>query len=136
MQHVAATVAVRRRAALIRINPSTGQQAYVCKAPMHWDPMDESATAASGLSEAEAATRLKSDGYNELPTQGRRSIVRILADVLREPMFALLLGAAAVYLAIGSLKEAIVLVIFATTSVSIAMIRRPAPSACLTVCTS
>jgi P-type Ca2+ transporter type 2C len=76
-----------------------------------------------GLSEAEAAARLRRDGFNELPAQGRRSVLRILADVVREPMFALLLGAAAVYLAIGSLKEAVVLVLFATTSVSIALIQ-------------
>jgi P-type Ca2+ transporter type 2C len=85
--------------------------------------MDDSLAAASGLSEAEAAVRLRRDGYNELPTQGRRNILRILVDVLREPMFALLLGAAAVYLAIGNPKEAIVLVLFATTSVSIALIQ-------------
>jgi Ca2+-transporting ATPase len=83
----------------------------------------DSPATASGLSEAEAAARLRRDGYNELPAHGRRSIVRILVDVLREPMFALLLGAAAVYLAIGNLKEAIVLVLFATTSVSIALIQ-------------
>ena len=38
-------------------------------------------------------------------------------------MFALLLGAAAVYLALGDLKEAVVLLLFASTSVSITIIQ-------------
>jgi len=80
-------------------------------------------TIQTGLGEAEAAARLRRDGYNELPTHGPRNALRILASVLREPMFALLLGAAAIYLAIGNLKEAVVLVLFATTSVSIALVQ-------------
>ena len=50
-------------------------------------------------------------------------MLRILIDVVAEPMFALLLGAAAVYLALGDLKEAVVLLLFASTSVSIALIQ-------------
>ena len=44
-------------------------------------------------------------------------------DVLHEPMFALLLGAGAIYLALGDFKEAVVLAVFASTSVSIALIQ-------------
>jgi P-type Ca2+ transporter type 2C len=75
------------------------------------------------LSEAEAAARLKREGANELPQQQRRTGLRILVDVLREPMFALLLGAAVIYLLVGELLDAIVLIGFATTSVSIALIQ-------------
>ena len=46
-----------------------------------------------GLSEQEAAARLAGDGPNELPRQRRRSFGRIILGILREPMFALLLGA-------------------------------------------
>ena len=50
-----------------------------------------------GLTEEQAKHRLRSDGFNELPSTDRRTFLRIVRDVLREPMFALLLGAGAVY---------------------------------------
>ena len=46
----------------------------------------------SGLSSAEVADRQARDGFNELPTQGRRKNVEILFGVLREPMFLLLIA--------------------------------------------
>jgi Ca2+-transporting ATPase len=76
-----------------------------------------------GLTEAEAAARLAAEGPNELPRPERRSFRRIVFDTLREPMFALLIAAALIYLALGDLKEALVLLVFATGSVSIAVIQ-------------
>ncbi|HEV2334943.1 MAG TPA: cation-translocating P-type ATPase [Stellaceae bacterium] len=76
-----------------------------------------------GLSEREAATRLCEDGFNELPARHRRTPIRIIVEVLQEPMFALLLGAVFVYFALGDLREAVVLLAFAATSVSIALIQ-------------
>ena len=80
-------------------------------------------SAAQGLTEREAAERLKRDGANEIPSQQRRSAIRIVLDVLREPMFMLLAAAAAVYLFLADLVDAIVLGGFATISVSIAVIQ-------------
>src|SRR5579864_8137908 len=85
--------------------------------------MNDAAAAPVGLSEADAAARLEAEGFNELPGRQRRGLFRILVDVVAEPMFALLLGAAAVYLALGDLKEAVVLLLFACTSVSIALVQ-------------
>ncbi|HVB15002.1 MAG TPA: cation-transporting P-type ATPase [Stellaceae bacterium] len=85
--------------------------------------MDDATAPAPGLSEAEAAARLRVEGFNELPGHHRRTAFRILIDVVSEPMFALLLGAALVYFALGDLKEAVVLLVFACTSVSIALIQ-------------
>jgi P-type Ca2+ transporter type 2C len=76
-----------------------------------------------GLSEKEAAARLKVEGPNTLPQADRRTFVRIVLEILREPMFALLLGAAVIYLFLGDLREAVVLGIFACTSVLIAVIQ-------------
>jgi Ca2+-transporting ATPase len=76
-----------------------------------------------GLSQVEAAAPLLAEGPNELPDANRRTILRILLEVLREPMFALLLAAATIYLALGDFKEAVILCAFATTSVSIALIQ-------------
>jgi len=77
----------------------------------------------SGLTEAEASSRLRSEGYNEIPRPDRRSFLRIVIEVLREPMFSLLLGAGAIYLLLGDLEEALVLMVFATISVSIAVVQ-------------
>ena len=76
-----------------------------------------------GLSELEAIARLEAEGPNELPRPDRRTPLRILLDVVREPMFALLLGAGAIYLVLGDLEEALILLVFATASVSIAVVQ-------------
>lgn len=65
-----------------------------------------------GLSEVEAAERLKQYGPNELPSSKPRSIWRIAAEVVREPMFLLLLAAGAIYLVLGDLEEALLLLGF------------------------
>jgi Cation transporting ATPase, C-terminus/Cation transporter/ATPase, N-terminus len=65
----------------------------------------------TGLSEREAAQRLVCEGPI-LPEPERRSGLRIAAEVVREPMFALLLGAAVLYPAIGDLGDALVLLAF------------------------
>jgi Ca2+-transporting ATPase len=76
-----------------------------------------------GLSEVEAAARLSSDGYNELPRADRRTPLRIVGEVLREPMLALLLGAGAVYLALGDRHEALILLAFASASIVITVVQ-------------
>ena len=77
----------------------------------------------AGLSQAHAQARLRDEGFNELPTGDGRGILHIVADVLREPMFALLLAAGAIYLVLGDLGEAIVLLAFATVSVLITVVQ-------------
>ena len=77
----------------------------------------------SGLSEVEAQKRLQSEGYNELPRQDRRTPLRIVLEVFREPMFALLLGGGLIYLLLGDLKEALILLGFAIMSVAITVIQ-------------
>jgi Ca2+-transporting ATPase len=63
-----------------------------------------------GLSAAEAAARLAAEGPNALPGAARRSTAAIALRVVREPMFLLLIAAAAIYLVLGDLAEALVLV--------------------------
>src|SRR5450631_294893 len=77
----------------------------------------------AGLSSVEAAERLKSDGYNELPAAERRGVFRIAFEVVRQPMFALLIAGGAVYLILGDRIEAILLLIFATLSVVITIVQ-------------
>lgn len=76
-----------------------------------------------GLSEIEAQTRLVAEGPNELPRSYRRTPLRIALEVIREPMLALLLGGGIVYLLLGNLEEALILLAFATMSIGITIIQ-------------
>ena len=76
-----------------------------------------------GLSSAEAAARLREFGPNELPSRERRNFARVAFEVVRQPMFALLLGGGVVYLLLGEAIDAGVLLIFATLSVSISIMQ-------------
>ncbi len=62
-----------------------------------------------GLTSRAAAHRLAAEGPNELPAGRARRFVAIVADVLAEPMFLLLLAAVAIYLVLGDVSEALVL---------------------------
>ncbi|AZL59540.1 cation-translocating P-type ATPase [Tabrizicola piscis] len=77
----------------------------------------------TGLSQAEATTRLTAEGPNELPKGKRRSPLRIIFDVLQEPMLALLLAGGVVYLLLGSREEALILLAFACLSVGITVVQ-------------
>ena len=62
-----------------------------------------------GLGRAEAERRLVAEGSNTLPGEARRGPVAIALEVLREPMFLLLVAGAAIYLLLGNIHEALVL---------------------------
>jgi P-type Ca2+ transporter type 2C len=66
-------------------------------------------TPPGGLTAAEAAKRLAADGPNTLPGGGRRGLLTIARETLREPMFLLLLAAGVLYLLFGSLQEGLTL---------------------------
>ncbi|HVA38898.1 MAG TPA: cation-translocating P-type ATPase [Candidatus Dormibacteraeota bacterium] len=66
-------------------------------------------SAPTGLSEEEAARRLREDGPNEVQGTRRRNVAAIAFEVMREPMFVLLLAAAAIYVALGEPRDALVL---------------------------
>lgn len=77
----------------------------------------------TGLTAVAASERLVADGPNELPRAGRRSALRIVLEVLREPMLALLLVGGVAYLLLGDLTEALILLGFATFSVAVTVIQ-------------
>ena len=76
-----------------------------------------------GLSEREVKIRLREDGPNELPKTPQRTMIAIILEVLKEPMLALLLLGGVVYLALGDVKEAIILLVFACFSVLITVVQ-------------
>jgi Ca2+-transporting ATPase len=69
----------------------------------------EASATPTGLSEQEAAARLARYGRNVVRQPRSRTLRDITMGTLREPMFLLLLSAAAIYLAVGDLAEGIFL---------------------------
>jgi P-type Ca2+ transporter type 2C len=69
-------------------------------------------TTAVGLSDRDVAERLLADGFNELPASRPRSLLVIAFEVVREPMFLLLVASGSLYLAVGDLTEGVLLLAF------------------------
>lgn len=66
----------------------------------------------TGLSERDAVKRLGEEGYNEIPGTRERSILAIGMEVVREPMFLLLIAGGAIYFLLGDTREAVMLLGF------------------------
>ncbi|MBF0499272.1 MAG: cation-translocating P-type ATPase [Candidatus Riflebacteria bacterium] len=69
-------------------------------------------TAVKGISESEAAVRLIEDGPNELPQSQPRGVLAIAQDVAGEPMFLMLVSCGVLYLILGDIEEALMLLGF------------------------
>lgn len=65
-----------------------------------------------GLSSVEAASRLKRDGLNEIQAKKNRNFFRIVWDVVKEPMFILLVSCGTLYVILGDVQEGIILLSF------------------------
>lgn len=65
----------------------------------------------TGLTALEASRRLAAHGPNELPTQQRRGGWVRVVEVLREPMFALLILGALLYLTVGEVADGVLLLV-------------------------
>ena len=66
----------------------------------------------TGLSERQAQEVLEKEGYNEIPSAKNRSGIAIIIEVIREPMFLLLVACGAIYLFLGDIREALMLLGF------------------------
>ncbi|MDD1709772.1 MAG: cation-translocating P-type ATPase [Methanoregulaceae archaeon] len=73
----------------------------------------------TGLSHIEAQRRLLEDGPNELPSREVRGIFGIVKDVIREPMFLLLVGAGSIYFILGDFEEGALLLSFVLVIIGI-----------------
>ena len=80
----------------------------------------------TGLTQAEAARRLASDGENMLPGSVPKSMFAIALSVFTEPMFLMLLGAGGIYLALGDRAEASFLLgfVFVVIGITLAQERK------------
>ena len=82
--------------------------------------------ARQGLSAAEAARRLATEGPNLLPGSAPKSTLAIVRDVVTEPMFLMLLAAGSIYLALGDRGEALFLLgfVFVVIGITLAQERK------------
>ena len=76
------------------------------------NPQSDASVPERGLTRHEAAARLAASGRNELPAQGRRTLLRITLGVFREPMFLMIVAAGMLYLVLGDTGEALLLLAF------------------------
>lgn len=58
-----------------------------------------------GLDEYTVIRKLKAEGYNELPVSRPKTVWKILAGVVREPMFILLVSCGTIYMWLGDIGE-------------------------------
>ena len=89
-------------------------------------PADSDLDGFAGLTEDEARQRLLRDGPNELPSKESRGLLGIAWEVVREPMFLLLVGAGSLYLLMGELQDALLLLgfVFVVMGITIVQERR------------
>lgn len=66
-------------------------------------------TILQGLTEEEVLERLAQDGANELPSAKKRTFLHIFLEVVREPMFLMLIACGVLYLFLGDTEEALML---------------------------
>ena len=79
-----------------------------------------------GLSAADAARRLATEGPNLLPGSAPKSTLAIVREVVTEPMFLMLLAAGSIYLALGDRGEALFLLgfVFVVIGITLAQERK------------
>ncbi|MHB0916364.1 MAG: cation-translocating P-type ATPase [Thiobacillus sp.] len=68
-----------------------------------------------------ARERLAVEGANALPESGPHGTAAMVLEVIREPMFLLLIAATAIYLALGDLHEALMLLFFVAVAMGITL---------------
>ena len=65
-----------------------------------------------GLSASEVSERLAREGHNEIPASGKRNFLKITLDIVREPMLILLIISGIIYMLLGDVQEALMLLGF------------------------
>ncbi len=78
-------------------------------------------TPLQGLTEQEARERLAQDGYNELPAAKKRTFLHTLWEIVREPMFLMLIACGLLYFFLGDMEEALMLMGFVVVVIGITL---------------
>jgi Ca2+-transporting ATPase len=66
----------------------------------------------TGLSSNDASRKIKEEGFNELPSGEKRSVLKIAFSVIKEPIFLLLVASGSIYFFLGDVTEGLVLLSF------------------------
>jgi len=66
----------------------------------------------TGLTESQVAEKLRTEGYNSLPSSKPKNIFTLALGVIKEPMFILLVACGSLYLVLGQLQEGLMLLGF------------------------
>ncbi|WP_262268676.1 cation-translocating P-type ATPase [Microvirga yunnanensis] len=77
----------------------------------------------TGLDEAEARRRLSRHGPNAFAGKRSRGLIGIVRDILREPMFLLLLAAAGLYLVLGDMGEGLFMAVGAAVTIGLVVLQ-------------
>ncbi len=80
-------------------------------------------TSENGLSDTEAATRLKKSGYNELRQKNQKSILEMLKEQLTDVMILILIGAAGLSAILHEWTEAIVILVIVALNTTVSIIQ-------------
>jgi len=76
-----------------------------------------------GLREEEARARLHQEGPNELPAQKKRNLLTLVLEVVREPMFLMLVAGGGVYLLMGEPTDAVMLLGFVLVVMTLTIVQ-------------
>ncbi len=74
-----------------------------------------------GLNNQEVQKKLAKDGFNELPSSKPKNFFTISLEVIKEPMFLLLVACCLVYIILGDLQEALTLSVFVLIIIGITL---------------
>jgi P-type Ca2+ transporter type 2C len=77
-----------------------------------------------GLSQDEAERRLAAVGPNDIPSGKEHGIQHIILDVMKEPMFLLLLSAASIYGTLGEKAESLLVACFAALTILLVIVQQ------------
>ena len=79
---------------------------------------------AQGLTSSEVKKLQSQFGSNELPIEDKKTLLKLIIRILIEPMFGLLIAAGLIYLAIGDIEDALILLGFIAISISITLFQQ------------
>ncbi|MCX6012564.1 MAG: cation-translocating P-type ATPase [Chloroflexi bacterium] len=75
----------------------------------------------NGLSDQQVEESIKKNGFNEIPSAKKRSLLKLILEVVREPMLLLLLAGGFIYMILGDVQEAVMLLFFVFVIIGIAL---------------
>lgn len=108
---------------------------YRSTMPWHAKPVEEICkelrTSANGLSDAEAAERLKCYGANELRKKANRTILQMLWDQFKDPMILILIGAAILSFVLNEVLEGGVILFIIAVNAMISIVQEKKAEASL-----